>query len=179
MNPWEETDAWKTRSDFFTWLRGQIRKSIWQNYPLKNEFKKDNTFPVTQEQREKYNLSGRVKKVGQCVFCKNYFPASKLQVDHIEQAGSFTTFEDLGYFIEKIACPKSNMQLGCEPCHKIKSYQDRMGISFEEAQATKQAIAIQKEKRDNDFLESARMSPASNAKERRQQIIDYLLQNGE
>lgn len=138
--PWNETKKWKTKSNFFQWLRGQIRKSIWQSYVPKNEFKASKLIAVTPEIRAKHNLSNQVKKVGQCVYCNNWFAASKLQVDHIEQAGKLTSEEDILPFIKSIACMKSNLCLACEPCHKIKSYSERFDISFEDAAIEKALI---------------------------------------
>lgn len=37
--------------------------------------------------------------------------------------------------------PKSNMALVCKPCHKIKSYAEKEGLSFQEAKVMKLVIA--------------------------------------
>ncbi len=172
--PWNETDVWKNQSEFFTWLRGQIRKSIWQFYPVKNEFKNDQTFEVTNEEKQQYGLSKSTKKAGKCVFCNHYFPKSKLEVDHIEQVGSLKSFDDVSEFVSLLACSKDNMQLTCKPCHKIKSYAERHDVSFDEAKAIKGAIEIIKNKEDKAFLAYRGISPGSNQKQRREQIITYL-----
>lgn len=139
--PWEETSEWKSKAAFFTWLRGQIRKSIWQNYPPRNEMKQERLRPVTEEDFSK-GISRRCKKVGECEFCNEMFPASKLQIDHKIPAGKLSSEEDLLDFVKRIACMKENMRLTCEPCHKIHTYAEKMGISFEEASVEKQVIAF-------------------------------------
>ncbi len=141
--PWEESNVWRTKAEFFTWLRGQIRKSIWQRYPPRNEFKSENLRPATKADYDA-GLSRRSKKLGKCTFCQEWFPASKLQVDHIIPAGSLRNEEDMHEFIKKIACMKENMRLTCEPCHKIVTYQERNGITFEEARMEKEVIAFSK-----------------------------------
>ncbi|WEY17900.1 hypothetical protein OJIADAOI_00129 [Pseudomonas phage SPA05] len=63
----------------------------------------------------------------------------------------------------------------CKPCHEIKTYAERYGLTLEEADIVKQAIAIQKQKGyDKVFLQEAGIKPASNAKLRKEQIIEYL-----
>lgn len=141
--PWEESSAWKSKAAFFTWLRGQIRKSIWQNYPPRNEMKQERLRPVTEEDFAK-GISRRCKKVGDCEFCDEIFPASKLQIDHKIPAGKLSSEEDLTGFIKRIACMKVDMRLCCEPCHKIHTYAEKMGISFEEARIEKDVIAFSK-----------------------------------
>lgn len=139
--PWEESSAWKSKAAFFTWLRGQIRKSIWQNYPPRNEMKQERLRPVTEEDFAK-GISRRCKKVGICEFCEEMFPGSKLQIDHKIPAGKLSSEEDLLDFIKRIACMKVDMRLTCEPCHKIHTYAEKMGITFEEAALEKKVIAF-------------------------------------
>ncbi len=141
--PWRESSVWKTRAEFFTWLRGQIRKSIWQNYPPKNEFRASKMRKATEEDYES-GMSRRTKKVAQCEFCNNWFGASKLQVDHVKSAGSLRDADDIATFIMNIACMKENMRLACKPCHDVRTYAERMDISFEEARISKQVIVFSK-----------------------------------
>lgn len=168
--PWEETNKWRTKAEFYTWLRGQIRKSIWQNYIPKNEFKASKLKPATEAIKNQYNLSKATKKVGECVYCNAWFPASKLEVDHIQQAGKFNSPDDIKEFIKGIACMKSNMCLTCKPCHDIKSYSERMNISFEEATAQKKAISwiAQNSTETQKSVLATYGLPHENAKDRRE-----------
>ena len=176
MKPWEDPNSiWKTQSQYFTWLRGAMRR-IWSDYPLRKEWKKNSLRSVTSQEKQDKVFHPSTKNVGQCVFCKEWFPGSKLEVDHKVPSNGCNSFETAEQFLWYCGGLTSEcFQLSCKPCHKIKTESERRGISFEEARATKEAIAIQKEKRDNEFLESSGISPASNAKGRRQQIIDHLL----
>lgn len=141
--PWEWSDVWNTKGAFISWLRGQLR-SIWKDYPVRIEFIDESCLAVTSEMREKYNLHRQTKKAGQCVFCKQWFAKSKLEVDHIipvTAGGSLTELEDIErYLMEGLLCGKDNMQLACKPCHKIKSYADKQGITFQQASLEKKVI---------------------------------------
>lgn len=130
--PWVESDVWKTKAAFFAWLRGQMRRSIWSHYPPKNEFKQSKLRPANKKDYDR-GISKRTKKVGECVHCGEWFPASKLQVDHLSPAGSLRNTEDILPFVQGLACLKENMALVCKPCHDVKTLADRRGISFGEA----------------------------------------------
>ena len=175
-NPWEDPNSvWKTEAQYFTWLRGSLRK-LWSDYPLRQEWKKKSLRPVTQQERESKKFHPSTKNVGQCVFCKEWFPGSKLQVDHMESSDGCHNYETAEKFLWYCGgLTSDHFQLSCVPCHKIETYREKQGISFEEARATKEAIAIQKQKQDVSWLKTAGIDPAKNAKERRQQIIDYLM----
>lgn len=69
---------------------------------------------------------------------------------------------------------EGSLQLVSKEAHKIKSYSERMGISFEEAFWTKTAIDLIKTKIDKAWLEERNIVPASNQKARREQILEVL-----
>lgn len=141
-NPWDETDAWKNSSQYYNWLRGQLRK-IWSDYPVRKNFKTEMCRPVTQEEKDAKLFHPSTKTVGQCVFCKNWFSASKLEVDHKQCSNGCKNKEEAEQFLWYCAgVSKSGMQLSCKPCHSIKSYSERQGITFEEAVIGKQVLAF-------------------------------------
>jgi len=138
---WKEAKIWKTEAEYFTWLRGQLRR-IWANWPVKNEFKKSKLVPVFDGCGV---TSKRVKSVGQCVFCNKWHPNSSLQIDHIDDIGYFgRTPDTVGEWLFRSLCGGENMQLVCVPCHKIKTHADKLNISFEEATKAKDVIAFSK-----------------------------------
>lgn len=158
-----QNSIWKTESEALSWLRGQLRR-IWANWPLKNDFKKSMLEPV---QPHHSIVSKRVKSVGQCQKCLNYFAASSLEVDHKEQAGSIgKTPESVGVWLFDLLCSTDNMQLLCKSCHKIKSYADRIGCTFEQAEHKKKIIAFKTltEKQQTDILLSLGLSDKEIAK---------------
>jgi len=140
--PWEgPLSTWESKAKYFEWLRGKIRQ-IWSDYPVRNEFKTSKLRPLTQREKSNKLFHPLTKKVGQCVLCDNWFPASKLQVDHIQDTDGCTSFETAEKFLWRMAAePESNMALVCVPCHKIKSYADKYNLTFEEAVLAKKVIA--------------------------------------
>lgn len=66
--------------------------------------------------------TGRPAKHFQCNTCKLLYPASEVQVDHIEPIIDPTTgFISWDLVIERMFCEKDNLQVLCIECHKIKT----------------------------------------------------------
>lgn len=118
--PWTEPGSiWKTESTYWSWVRGQLRKS-WTKYPVKNHFIRENRFKKVVGTFK----NGNPKTVfcGICNECKKTFPLRKLKVDHIKPAGTLKGPEHLEQFITNLFCSYSNMQFICDTCHNIKTY---------------------------------------------------------
>ncbi len=173
MKPWEDPRTpWKTKSEFMSYIRGCLRKS-WNQHPVK--------LSVLKNQRKQVpnpNPRGNKKTVWgfECPLCGTEDVIKNAQVDHKKPAGTLRDISDIQQFAENLlVVVEEDLQLICKGCNSTLAYADKQGLSFEEAKATKQAIAIQKQKQDISWLKTAGITPASNAKARRQQIIDYLL----
>ena len=70
-------------------------------------------------------LTGRLAKHYRCASCRQEWPGSQVEVDHIESvvpASGFTTWDD---YIRRLFCSKSNFQILCKTCHKVKSKVER------------------------------------------------------
>lgn len=134
MEPWEEHPHWKTKAEFFSWLRGQLRKAVWMHWPPKNDFKKE----MAVKPPEGY--TGKAKKLGSCALSGEMEAISKMQVDHIQGNASLNSWDDVLPFIRHLCASKENMQLVTKEAHKIKSYAEKQGVSYEEAKAIKKAI---------------------------------------
>lgn len=144
--PWEvHPEIWKSEAAFWAYLRGGIRL-IWSRYPAKLAWKKGKMFPPPA------GYTGRAKTLGTCHYCQEMFPASKLEVDHVNQAGSLNSWESTGEFIRKLLDLNSEWVLACKPCHKIKSYAERTGMDFQDAFAEKKAIQYLKIHSKNEVL---------------------------
>lgn len=144
--PWEIYPAiWPTKTAFFTYLRGQLR-NLWSHYPAKLKWKNAQLIAPPKD------YEGRAKKLGQCFYCKQYFAASHLEVDHLSQAGECNSWYTSQQFLYRLLDCNDNWALACKPCHKCKSYAERMNISFSDAQAVKEAIRIEKEENLDDIL---------------------------
>ena len=172
MNRWEKyPNIWKSEADYWTYLRGNFRR-IWSRYPVKIEFKKKQAYAPPA------GYTGRAKKMGTCALCGEMnIPISKLEVDHKNQVGSFNSKETAFEWFWELLCEEENMQLVHNDCHKIKSYADRMHISFEDAKIEKEVISICKLKEDKQWLIDNNIIPASNTKARKSQILEYKRAN--
>lgn len=66
--------------------------------------------------------TGRIAKHYKCNACKECFPSSEVQVDHINPIVNpsigFTTWDDV---INNMFCEIDNLQVLCKDCHKAKT----------------------------------------------------------
>ena len=173
MTHWDKyPHIWKTKAEFFTWLRGALRKAVWEYYPVKLDFKTKNCFsPPT-------GYTGKGKKGNYCALTGEWTMTSNLEVDHIHGNMPLSEYEHILPFIEHLLAFKENMQLVSKEAHKIKSYAERMGITYEEATAEKKAIKIIKEKKDWRYLLEEGIEPSKNQAGRRKQIVENILNGG-
>lgn len=173
MTPWEEhPNIWKTKASFMSWLRGGIRRSLWNRSPIKVSFINKN-----RKRIENPNPKGKVKEVwgGECALCKEDHVVANLQVDHITGNHSLNDLSDIQSFIEGIVLISENdLQFACKECHKVKSHADKMGISFKEAQKEKFIIDLIKQKKDKEYLSERGIIPASSQAKRREQLTEVL-----
>lgn len=169
--PWElYPSLWKTQAEFFVYLRGQLRR-IWSRYPAKHEWKKSQLIPPPA------GYKGRAKKLGKCFYCNQMFAASHLEVDHIEMAGSCGNWLESSEFTYKLLDCNDNWVLSCKPCHKVKSYAERMEISFEEALLQKRVIEFCKQKKQIilDFLALHQYNGSSvSSADKRRKLIEKI-----
>lgn len=143
--PWEEhPEIWKSQASFMGFIRGGIRKSIWNRYPVKIKFTNNNRKRIKNP-----NPRGRAATVwgGTCHLCKKDFIQSQLQVDHVKGNHSLKSMDDLQEFVTALThITEDDLAFVCKPCHYIKSYSEKQGISFEEAAIEKKVIEFAKEK---------------------------------
>lgn len=172
--PWEQYPSiWKTKAAFFVYLRGHLRL-LWSRYPAKIEWKKK------QMVKPPPGYTGRAKTMGQCVYCNEKFAASHLEVDHVQQAGACSSWDTAYQFLHNLLDCNDNWVLACKPCHKIKSYAEKEGLSFEEARAAKQVLEITKQPVNKvlEFLMQHGYTGASvsNATKRKELVTTILKQ---
>lgn len=172
--PWLETRIWKTKAEFFKYIRGALRMQ-WKRYPLKIEFKNSRAIP-------NFEGSGvtnpRVKKVVQCDECKNWFAQSATEVDHLKPCGTIRDWETASTFMHNMFCDKDNMSIVCVPCHALRTYSERMGMSMEDAIIEKQCVAFGKlsaSEQSAKFIEiGLRPNEYSTKEKRRDAYREYL-----
>lgn len=167
--PWVEyKHIWPTKAKFFSFLRGNLRRAVWEKWPGKIEFKNE----VCSAPPEGY--TGRAKSGAYCSLTGEWVGKSAAEIDHIVGHVSLNDWDDVLPFILHLCASKDNMAYVGKEAHRIKSYAERMGITFEQALIQKQIIALQKAKQDVDFIESKGYTPASNQAKRKQQLIEIL-----
>lgn len=175
--PWiEYPHIWKTEAAFLSFVRGGIRRSLWNKSPIKLEFLKANrkriANPVAKNATRFPEVWG-----GECYQCKKEFALKDIEVDHLTGEYSLRKLEDLQSFVEGIVCVSAkDLGLICKPCHKAKTYAERNGMSHEDALIEKQAILICKYpvKEVRKFISENGRVPSGNAKDRRAQVVDIL-----
>tara|TARA_R110000803_G_scaffold208797_1_gene277773 strand:+ start:165 stop:746 length:582 start_codon:yes stop_codon:yes gene_type:complete len=181
LMPWEQLpDVWKTKAAYFAWLRGQMRKA-WSRHPIKNAYTMSRRVraPVGKK-KDKLTGIHQVVWALPCDQCGGTFPQSGVEVDHILRAGSFKDWADCEkWLMGLMQINFASLQLLCKPCHKIKSYAETHGLSFEDAEVQKKAIAWLKETptpKQVKFLlgQGFAKEEISNAKSRRAAYIGHL-----
>lgn len=58
----------------------------------------------------------------QCSSCLCDFPRKEVQVDHIVEAGSLRSFDDLPGFVERLFVEQEGLTVLCLGCHNIKTH---------------------------------------------------------
>lgn len=172
--PWGyEGSPWKNSTAFFTYLRGCLRKA-WSNNPIKH-----NLIKKKRRQIPNPNSNGKKPTVWgfDCEICNGVYAMSHCQVDHIKPVGSLQKTEDIQGFVERLLyVSEDDLQVLCVECHEIKTLQERLGVSFEEAKAHKFAISLQKKKdADKHWLIERGFVPAKKKEDRRMQIINAIV----
>ncbi len=170
--PWIEHKAiWPTEAKFMAWVRGGVRAGLWKKHPVKLEFLKKNLVMMPNTNPRSMKRFPMVK-AGRCALCKQMYGLKDIEVDHLTGNHSLRNMDDLRAFIEAmIMVSYDDLQLVCKTCHKIKSYAEKQGISFEEARAEKTAISLIKEKKDVAWLKDRGILPAPTQPARRAQIV--------
>ena len=165
---------WATESAYMSWIRGGIRRYLWAKNPVKLEFINQNRIKIPNP-----NPNGKVKEIwgGVCALTGEIHPIANLECDHKTGNHSLKTLDDLQTFFEAIVMVTlDDLQLVSKEAHKIKSYAEKHNISFEEAKAEKEAIALIKDSLDISFIKGHNIKPESNQAKRREQIVNIKLE---
>ena len=109
-----------TESAFWSFIRSALRqKSRWWK-------------PIAQaKQKAKRVYKGPLKRQKfeyQCANCLQWFPDKKINVDHINPAGTLRCANDLPGFVERLFCEVDGLQVLCSDCHDKKTADERKGI---------------------------------------------------
>ncbi len=144
LEPWQQCpDVWKSKAQFFQWMRGQMRRA-WSRHPVKVAYMHQHRKRVPLGRKTTKNPTGLVWGC-QCEHCHQEFKQTECEVDHIDAAGSFKGWEDFEAWMHKLMHINFNsIRVVCKICHRIISYAERTGKSFEDAKLEKKVIAFSK-----------------------------------
>ena len=144
LEPWEQCpDVWKTKATFFQWMRGQMRRA-WSRHPVKVAYMSNHRTRVPLGRPTVKNPKGLVWGCT-CEHCNQQFKQTECEVDHIDAAGSFKGWEDFEVWMTKLMHINFNsIRIVCKECHRIISYAERTGMTFDAARQAKQVIAFTK-----------------------------------
>src|SRR5690554_2980734 len=114
MLPWENyPEIWKTQAAFMAWVRGGIRRGLWEKHPVKLNFSKSQTFPMKNDNPRSMKRFPTVNG-SKCAICEGVFKSSETQVDHIHGNHSLKNMDDLRTFIEAMIMVKEeDLQVVC------------------------------------------------------------------
>lgn len=174
--PWTTfPEIWPTEARFITWVRGVLRKG-WKVHPVKLEY-------LTKAKKRIVNTNPKSKKTHPTVWgwvCEQCNKeVTKVEVDHAGAVqGKFTSLDDIqGYAEHLFLVDFDSLECVCLPCHKIRSYSQKQGLSFEEAAIEKEVILICENVKDClAFCEDYGYSGASvsNDKKRKEVVRSIL-----
>lgn len=166
----EHPDLFPTEAKFWAFLRGCLRRGIFEKSPMKIRAKNDSKIPPP----EGYTGKGKIGHI--CALSGEWVMTSKAEVDHKIGHQSLSSESDIVPFITHLLASGEQLQVVDREMHKVKSYAERMGITFEEAKAEKKAIQIMKDLpvlEQQVILEKNDLS-YKNAKERRAGLVELI-----
>lgn len=159
-------------------VRSAIRQA-WMKSDVKLAYLYMSTIPDMDD-------STRTKWKVRCEICQEFFNVDAVECDHIKGGYKFTEVDEFGSYFRNILMVgfdglqllcKDNPKIGHVGCHSVKTLQESLGITFEEARLEKSVIAITKLKaseQDKWLAEHGVTGIAKNAKSRRDAIREVL-----
>lgn len=138
----QNKDVWRSRSAFFSFVKGIIRKG-WSRHPIKIKLlnKKRKQIPNPNPRGNKPTVWG-----ADCAICGKPHVLKDIQVDHCSGETAFLTKqEDIQSCVEKLLLvTEDELRLLCIECHAVVSLASKQGITFEEARLRKSVITFSK-----------------------------------
>lgn len=160
----------KSEKAYIAWLRSATRR-VWSKHPVKLEMLKKN------RKRLHNPKTGRMAFMIQCESCSKWHPLSDIEVNHKNTVGTLT-LANFGNYCERLLLVKEeDLELLCKPCHEVVTYQERSGMTLEEAAIEKKVIAFFNKypaaEQKRRFILGG-MEPAKTVAQRRIQLREYL-----
>jgi 5-methylcytosine-specific restriction endonuclease McrA len=103
---------------FINLLKKRLREAS-RYWPEKHKILKNSRQKIQENNAQFKNGQPKFTTKFLCNSCKKLYSALEVEVDHIEEVGSFTG--DWNEYIDRLFCPMENLQVLCKECHKIKT----------------------------------------------------------
>ena len=160
----------KSEKAYVAWLRSALRR-VWSKHPVKLEMLKKNRV------RSVNPKTSRMCFMITCKTCGKDHPLSDIEVNHKNTVGTLS-LENFGTYCERLLLvEEKDLELLCKTCHEVVTYQERSGMTLEEAAIEKRVIAFfnkypaGEQKRR---FELGGMVPAKTVAQRRIQLREHL-----
>jgi 5-methylcytosine-specific restriction endonuclease McrA len=148
--------------DILSMIRSNVRLS-WMRCPVK-------LLKLNKSVIPDHDINTRTKWLYKCEYCNDSFKQKDVEVDHTNGVSELKTLSDVELFITSVIhVSLEDLQILCKHCHSIKTYSERLNISYEEAIIEKQIISWIKNtsvSEQKKYIKSFNL-PMNNAKERK------------
>lgn len=106
-----------TNARFFGFIRSSLRNASSRWAPAQACLK------ASEVGKRVNRRSGRIAMHYKCAGCGDELPRKEVQIDHIIEAGTLRSFEDLPEFTRRLFCERSGFQVLCSAkCHHTKTH---------------------------------------------------------
>jgi hypothetical protein len=179
--PWLVPESpWKSESAFWNWIRGVLRKG-WSKHPVKHLYIQSKRKRAVNTNPKSASRFPEVWAID-CELCGKTCKMGDVEVDHKTMAGSLTALEHIKDYAERLFLVDfDSIRVLCKPCHKIVSYAQSEGVSFEEAQLQKKVIEICKQEKQIviDFCQqNGHTSGSVSNASKRKKVVEQILREG-
>ena len=149
------SEVYPSHEKYVEALRACIRKA-WQFHPMKRLYKEGKAKRI-KNPRPNPRRGFEFIKGYTCEICGRDFVEKDIEVDHKVGNNKFTHIDDFNSYANRILhVAPEDLQILCaypdtdvrsrerHSCHKVKSYAESSGLTFEEALIIKRVISIEK-----------------------------------
>lgn len=103
-----------TESQYFSRIRAILRNGFRYYKPM--------MIALERASRPSQSLNKKLKKEYQCAVCKKWLKRSMVQIDHVQECGSLSSYNDIVPFIMRLTKEDPNAyQILCKKDHKKKT----------------------------------------------------------
>jgi len=172
--PWKDVpDLWKGEKQYLNWLRGQIRR-IWSRHPIKHRYVAQRETPTPVEASALHlpigcALTARTKRLRECEMCKQWYPPSWLEVDHIHGGVGFDNYEEFLEWQERMLFVTfEDIRELCKTCHADVTLSQKLGCTLDAVPKERERIEFGKLKatKQNETLATLNLKQGKNPAER-------------